>query len=126
MLAVTQEFAGIEGLLDRNHPAFRSFAMQLFYVCCAVAMLGGCLLLTLGWYRLSGWLRMSLQVLIVTGSMALPIYVFHGQVIPLKEMLVALGLPGAVALALPMGAFLLGVGYGGRHLYQMYFGRSAA
>lgn len=58
----------------------------------------------------------------MTGGLALPIYVLHGLVLPLRNVLAAAGLPGVVALALPMGAFLASMGYAGRRLWRMYFG----
>ena len=43
-------------------------------------------------------------------------------VIPIKDILVVLGLPGAIALIVPMGAFLAVMVYLGWRLRRMYFG----
>ena len=74
------------------------------------------------WHYLPGLLRRILQFLIVVGGLALPIYVFHGLVIPSKDILVLAGIASTPALAIPMSAFLAAMGYGGWRLYRMYFG----
>ncbi|WP_299852801.1 hypothetical protein, partial [uncultured Roseovarius sp.] len=66
--------------------------------------------------------RGTLQIMIVIGGLALPIYAFHGIVIPLKDILVVLGLPDAIALLLPLGAFFAVMIYLGWRLRRMYFG----
>ena len=57
----------------------------------------------------------------VTGGLALPIYVFHQVVLPARDSLVLLGLAGLPALAVPMGIFLLVMLYLGRRVWRMYF-----
>ena len=48
---------------------------------------------------------------IISGILALPIFVGHELVIPAKTILGSLGLPEAVALLLPLGLFLAGMLY---------------
>lgn len=69
----------------------------------------------------SDLINIFLNVLIVMGVLALPIFAFHGIVIPVKDILVNLGVAGKVALALPLGVFLVCFLYGGARLYRIYF-----
>ena len=86
-----------------------------------MAGVGIFLALLLVWERLNAALRLPLKLLVVVGGLALPIYVFHGLVIPGRNLLVALGMPSSVALIAAMCAFLIVMGYAGRRLWRMYF-----
>ncbi|SDX92616.1 Acyl-CoA synthetase (AMP-forming)/AMP-acid ligase II [Albimonas donghaensis] len=105
----------------RGAPVFSSFLGALLYAAFGTLMLGLFMALTRRWNRLGAIPRGIAQALIVTGGLALPIFAFHEVVIPTKDMLLLAGLPGLVALALPLGAFLLGIGYAWRRLFRMYF-----
>jgi hypothetical protein len=116
------QMEGFDALGRRGNLAFTSVPGLMFYVAAAATLTGAGLRLVLGWAGLGRALRLPLKLLVVTGGLALPIYVLHGLVLPLRNVLAAAGLPGVVALALPMGAFLASMGYAGRRLWRMYFG----
>ena len=121
-LMALMQTAGPQMLAERAHPGYVSITGLSFYVFLSIFVLGGSLALTGHWYRLPGLLRRALQLLIALGGLALPVYVFHGLVIPLRDLLVVGGLGGGVALVLPMGAFVALIGYGMWRLHRLYFG----
>ena len=53
-----------------------------------------------------------------SGILAFPIFVGHALVIPVKDLLANLGIPGIVALAVPLGIFLIVLAYGYRRLLR--------
>jgi hypothetical protein len=55
---------------------------------------------------------------IASGILALPIFVGHEIVIPAKDVLVNLGVHGALALLIPLGLFLGALGWGYRNLMR--------
>lgn len=116
------EADGIGALAHRGSPLFTSLPGLIFYVSFAGFSTGLFLRLILSWNGLPAPLRGALKLLLVIGGLALPIYVFHGLVIPGQDMLNALGLEGGLALAIPMGLFLLTMAYLGRRFWRMYFG----
>lgn len=91
------------------------------YLSLALLFLGAGLSLVRRWQVLPVALQSLLKLLIVVGGLALPIYVFHQLVIPIRSILVQLGLPGTLALTLAMGSFLVAMAYAGRRLWKMYF-----
>ncbi|MCZ0811251.1 AMP-binding protein [Roseovarius sp. EGI FJ00037] len=105
-----------------SSPFFLSLLGYVFYFFATVFLVGIFDLLLRHWNGLGRTTRAVLQILIVTGGLALPIYAFHGIVIPLKDILLIAGLPGAVALVLPIGAFIAVMIYLGWRLRRMYFG----
>lgn len=109
-------------LASRSSPVFTSLPGLIFYLSFAAFGTGMFLRLLLSWDGLPGWLRMMLKLLLVIGGLALPIYVFHGLVIPSRTLLDTAGLHGGLALVIPMGLFLLVMGWGGRRLWRMYSG----
>ncbi|MBE0414854.1 hypothetical protein [Yoonia sp.] len=113
---------GAAAVMTRASSVFSSLPGYGFYASMMIAVMGLSLGVTGIWHQLSGPLLFLLRVLVVIGGLALPIYVFHGLVIPLKDILIILGMQGALALALPMAAFLAAMAYAGRRLYAMYFG----
>jgi hypothetical protein len=116
------ETKGAQVLLTRGGDGvFTSLAGLAFYLSVAMLFLGSGIGLLRFWPVLPGLLRHVLQFLIVIGGLALPIYVLHQLVMPLRNILVQLGLPGSIALALSMGSFLILMGYAGRRLWRMYF-----
>ena len=115
------EAYGNDAFLRRGSPAFTSMPGLILYLSLAVLGVGLFLAALLSWERLSAFPRLPLKLLVVIGGLALPIYVFHGLVIPVRNLLVMAGLPGAVALLLPMGGFLVAMGYAGQRLWRMYF-----
>lgn len=106
----------------RSSPFFGSLLGFVFYFFLVIFLVGAFESLIRRWAGLSGLTRGLLQIMIVIGGLALPIYAFHGVVIPVKDILYILGLPGAVALILPMATFLALMGYFGWRLRRMYFG----
>ena len=115
------ELNGPDALARRGNGAFLQLPGLGLYVTLSLLMLGGFTRLAQVWSQLPRAIRGLLQGLVVIGGLALPIYVFHGLVIPLRDILFALGAGGGLALLLPMGAFLLATGYGALRLYRMYF-----
>ena len=121
-LFVLLQSHGLAPLTDRFSSVFVSLPGLLFYVFVAMVLVGGFLVFVANWHVLRPVLRGPLKILIVFGGLALPIYVFHGIVIPVKDIFVLQGIDDTLALALPMGAFLTAMTYGGWRLYRMYFG----
>lgn len=122
-LALGLQAYGLDAFAGPVPAVFNTLPQQILYTALAAMMTGGFTQLLLRWQGLRTAWRWPLKLLIVFGGLALPIYVFHGLVIPVKDILVLLGWPGSVSFALPMGAFLFGMGYAGRRLYRMYFAR---
>mgnify|MGYP002718320285 FL=1 len=115
------ETNGAVAFASRGSSIFTSLPGLIFYLSFAACGTGLFLRLILSWDRLPAALRNVLKLLLVIGGLALPIYVFHGLVIPGKDMLNALGLGGGLALGIPVGLFLLVMAYLGRRLWRMYF-----
>lgn len=115
------EAYGPDVFLLREGVVFTSLPGLVFYLSVAVASVGIFMALLLAWESLGAALRLPLKLLVVVGGLALPIYVFHGLVIPGRDLLVAFGMPGSAALLTAMGAFLIVMGYAGRRLWRMYF-----
>lgn len=116
------EADGAAALASRGSPAFTSLPGLIFYLSFAGFGTGLFLRLLLSWDGLPSWLRTSLKLLLVIGGLALPIYVFHGLVIPGRHLLDTIGLHGGLALLIPMGLFLLSMVWMGRRLWRIYFG----
>ena len=70
-------------------------------------------------------LRTSVRLLAAIGLLAFPAFVGHGIVIPLVHVLDAQPIPYAIALAVPLTAFLIVAFLAVRKLYAMLFGASA-
>lgn len=113
---------GVAALANRGSPVFTSLPGLVFYLSFAGFGTGLFLRLLLSWDLLSPWLRMPLKLLLIIGGLALPIYVFHGLVIPGRDLLDTIGIHGGLALIIPMGLFLLVMAWLGRRLWRMYFG----
>lgn len=115
------ETMGVEVLLTRGGFVYKAVLGLLFYAFFALLLLGGFIGLLRHWHGLPGPVRGVLKIGIVMGGLALPIYVGQEVVIPLKDLLLTFGLSGSLALLLPLGAFVLGIGYAGQRLYRVYF-----
>lgn len=113
---------GPAAVMTRYSSVFSSLPGYGFYASMMITVMGLSLGVTGVWHLLSWPLLFGLRILVVIGGLALPIYVFHGLVIPLKDVLTIMGMQGALALILPMAAFLAVMAYAGRRLYVMYFG----
>ena len=87
-----------------SSPFFISLLGYVFYFFATVFLVGIFDLLLRHWSGLGSIARAVLQILIVIGGLALPIYAFHGIVIPMKDILLLIGLPSAAALVLPAAA----------------------
>ena len=105
-----------------SSPFFISLLGYVFYFFATVFLVGIFDLLFRHWSGLGSIARAVLQILIVIGGLALPIYAFHGIVIPMKDILLLIGLPSAAALVLPVAAFFAVMVYLGWRLRRMYFG----
>ncbi|RJK94515.1 hypothetical protein D3P06_18545, partial [Paracoccus aestuarii] len=106
---------------NRDSAVFTSLPGLVFYMAFAAFGIGLFLHLLLSWETLSAALRLPMQILLVTVWLALPIYVFHGLVIPGRNLMVELGMGGGVALLIAVGLFGLAMLYGGKRLWRMYF-----
>ena len=106
----------------RGSPFFTSLLGFVFYFFLVIFLVGAFESLLRGWMELGRTKRGIMQVLIVIGGLALPIFAFHGVVIPAKDILELLGLPGAIALLIPLSTFLFLMAYFGWRLWRMYFG----
>lgn len=111
--------SGIFG--SRNSPAFTSLPGLFFYLSVVAFAIGLFLRLLLSWEDLPPALRLPMKILLVIGGLALPIYVFHGLVLPGRDLLVTFGLSGALSMILAMGSFLAVMVWLGRRLWRMYF-----
>ncbi len=107
---------------SRSSPFFNSLLGFAFYFFLVIFLVGAFERVLRGWTGLRRSTRGFFQVMIVIGGLALPIYAFHGVVIPIKDILKILGLPGAVALLVPLSGFLSLMVYFGWRLRRMYFG----
>ncbi|MEO1613414.1 MAG: hypothetical protein AAFU55_13840, partial [Pseudomonadota bacterium] len=112
---------GPTALSVRLGPFFTSHLGAAFYIALALLLLGGTIRMIGAWNRLPGLVGIALRLLIVIGGLALPIYAFHSVVIPVKDILLILDAPGALALAAPMAVFLGSMIYAGQRLYRTYF-----
>ena len=65
----------------------------------------------------------SLNVLSVIGILAFPIFIGHELVIPLKDLLVAWGIPAALPIS--MALFIAAIGYLIMRVYRIYYATSA-
>lgn len=115
------EAYGPAALIDRWAPFWSQMEGALLYVAFTALLLSGAVWLLERWQRLLGPVRFVGKGLILIGGLALPIYVGHELVLPLKSLLALFGLPGKLALALPMAAFFAAIGYGMWRLDRMYF-----
>ncbi|SFU12365.1 AMP-binding protein [Sedimentitalea nanhaiensis] len=118
------EHGGIQALADPLGGFHRSLAGYVFYAALVVTLLGLATRAISHWSSWPGGVRTGLKFLIVTGALALPIYAFHGAVIPVADIGKDLGVPGGIAIAVPMGLFLSGIGWLGLRVWRMYFGVS--
>ena len=114
------EANGLAGIADRRGVAFTSLPALTLYLGAAVLFAGLFLHLSTRWNRLPAALRMPAKALMVIGGLSLPIYVFHGLVIPVAELLRLSGLPGMLALVLPLAGFVLTVGWAAARLWRAY------
>jgi acyl-CoA synthetase (AMP-forming)/AMP-acid ligase II len=115
------DILGPDALSGRSGPFYGGALGAVFFASAAFLMLGGAIAALRAWGRLPRPAGALLRGLIVIGGLALPIYAFHRVVIPVKDILVAAGLHGGVALLIPMGIFLALLAYGWRRLRRMYF-----
>ena len=106
---------------SRRSPLFGSRVGDLFYFGLATGLLGGFLVMTTRWTSVWPGISGALKALIVLGGLALPIYAFHGVVIPVKDILVTLGVGGVIALVIPVAVFLTWLGWAFLRLRRMYF-----
>lgn len=106
---------------SRSSPVFTSLPGLFFYLSAVAFAIGLFLRLLLSWEDLSAPARLPLKWLLVIGGLALPVYVFHGLVIPGRDLLLAFGLPSRPALLLVMGTFVVTMAWLGRRLWRMYF-----
>ncbi len=115
------EIYGASVIAARSAPFFNSTLGAIFYISIVLLFVGTAIRLISDWRRLPTLIQQILQILIVIGGLALPIYAFHGIVIPIKGILVLTGWPGALALLLPLSTFIVVISYAGWRLKRLYF-----
>ncbi|NHX28156.1 hypothetical protein HA397_29930, partial [Escherichia coli] len=111
LLVIGFEVYAGKSFASRSAPFFGGRMGMAFYFFFSALLFGAMLLMVRVWAGLPGLLRFGLQAVIVLGGLALPVYAFHGLVIPIKDILRILGLPGIAALGLPVAVFLAWLGY---------------
>jgi hypothetical protein len=92
----------------------------------------GCLLVTLGlillslkhFETLSRRVQEAFKWAGILGQCTLPVVVLHGLVMTIKRILVTLGVPSSIGLALPLVLFFLAIGIAARRIYRLYYGSS--
>lgn len=95
--------------------------MWLFYCGIIMMMISGLRVLTLDYENKSTFFKKAINVGAVIGQLALPIYVMHEVVIPMKNLLDTLGLNGIVAIILSLGLFFGVIYFSFRKLYSLYY-----
>ncbi|MFC3169440.1 AMP-binding protein [Paracoccus fontiphilus] len=115
------EAHGIDPFGDRDSIFFTSLPGLIFYLSLAVLLTGIMLAALSSWGTWPAPVQLPLKLLLVVGGLALPIYVFHGLVIPGRDLLASLGVPDGLALAVTMGLFLASMALSGRWLWRIYF-----
>lgn len=66
--------------------------------------------------------RIGFNLLGVLGQLSLPIFVCHNLVLRIKGLLMHWGMPGAIALVIPLAMFFGGFGWVMFKLYELYYG----
>lgn len=122
MALILIEAHGIDPFGHRDSPFFTSLPGLIFYLSLVVLLTGVMLALLSAWGDWPRPVQVPLKLLLVIGGLALPIYVFHGLVIPGRDLLANLGTPDTLALMVSMGLFLVGMTLSGRWLWRIYFG----
>jgi hypothetical protein len=102
-------------------PVLWGMPFTMAYLALTVLIAGGLLLLVSAWATIGSVMRGAVRFMIVMGVLSLPFFAFHSAVIPVKNTLSALGLPGIVALGLPLGLFMLGAAWGCWRVHGAYF-----
>ncbi|MEP3224806.1 MAG: AMP-binding protein [Parasphingorhabdus sp.] len=85
----------------------------------------GCILLLFAAFKIAAQLNvavMTTRLLVITGILAFPAFVGHGLVMPIKDILMELGLPYLFALAIAVGLFVAAAWLSYRKLYLIYYG----
>lgn len=121
-LLIGGEQEGFSNLARRASSFHSSLVGYIFYAGLAFACLGLTTRIMSNWSSWPDTVRMALRLLIVVGALALPVYAFHGMVLPLADILEFVGMSRAIAVALPMSCFLGGIGWLGFRVWRMYFG----
>ncbi|MFV0336519.1 MAG: phosphopantetheine-binding protein [Tropicimonas sp.] len=112
---------GAAPVLDRDALLWKGLDAAVFYCGFTCLFLAGAITGLHHRQAAGSAARTMMKILILLGGLALPIYAFHGMVIPVKNILMRLDLHGGLALSLSMGAFLAITGYGMIRLKRMYF-----
>lgn len=95
-------------------------SMVFIYLGIASMLLGGVVHLIHKKKATPSFAATLVNFFIVLGVLALPIYIFHGAVLPVKGILVHLGLTKTIALAVPMSCFLIILFWGWLKIYKIY------
>lgn len=103
----------------RNKPVF--VWMWVFYYGVIMIMISGLRILTTNYEKLGKNFRNGINICAVIGQLALPIYVTHSIVIPLKNLLEILGVNAILSIMLTLGLFIIAIYFTSRKLYSLYY-----
>jgi acyl-coenzyme A synthetase/AMP-(fatty) acid ligase len=99
-------FEARPGAMFEDVGQVRPWHLMIYAGAATLILAGFCWLNRPGGEKLPRWLVVLNGFAIASGILALPIFVGHELVIPLKNLLVLWGLPGPLALLIPLAAFL--------------------
>ncbi|WP_428243563.1 AMP-binding protein [Gynuella sp.] len=67
-----------------------------------------------------GWFDILIKILVAVGGLAFPIFIAHELVMPIKNLLISIGIPGALPIVIIL--FFCSVGYMVHRMYRIQFG----
>lgn len=94
--------------------------MWVFYYGVIMIMISMLRELTLNYEKISIFFKKGINIGAIIGQLALPIYVMHEIVMPMKKLLDITGLNVMISLMLSLGLFFTVIYYSGRKLYSIY------
>jgi hypothetical protein len=98
----------------------------LFFIGAVLAVAGGLSEVVSRSSRLPTPVRNALNLTAALGQCALPVFVFHKVVLQIKALLDATGLPDAVAMLIPLTAFIVVCGWMIQRVYKLYYSSRVA
>jgi hypothetical protein len=116
LYATTGSFAGL-----KNEAVLPLWKWVFYGGALSVVSAGLCILLK-GYEGTPAPVRIAINLFGVLGQISLPVFVLHQLVLRLKTLLVFTGMPDALALVLPLFAFLAFCGWLMYRLYALYYG----
>ncbi len=115
------EIYGAAVFSSRSSALFNTVLGWAVDFCFALCFAGVLMQAIRRWADLPAVPKSVVKALILVGGLALPIFAFHRIVIPVKDILVHLGISETVGLMVTLAAFLSAFAYGFLRLRRMYF-----